>query len=192
MANHDAPRGFRPVKYRSGKAYTGAAKTYYKDASVILGIGDPVVIAANSSCPLGYQEVTRATTGAAISGIVVGREVDMADLTKMHVAAADACYVRVADEPDLILEAQEVSGGTPLAISNLGQHIDAVAAINANTTTGISNYELDNAAVATDNTFRLEELVQRADNELGEHAKWLVSINLHTNANASATNLTEV
>ena len=192
MANHDAPRGFRPVKYRSGHAYTGAAKTYYKDASVILGIGDPVVIAANSSCPLGYLEVTRATTGAAISGIVVGREIDMADLSKMHIAAADACYLRVADEPDLILEVQEVSGGTPLAIANLGQHIDAVTAINANATTGISNYEIDNGALATDNTFRLEELVQRADNELGEHAKWLVSINLHTNANASATNLTEV
>lgn len=192
MANVDAPHGFRPVGYRSGQGYSGAARTYYKDASVILGIGDPVVIVTNSSSPDGLMEVTRATTGAAISGVMMGREVDMADRYKMHVAAADACLVRVADDPNLLFEVQEVSGGTALAVTNLGQHIDSVAAINANTTTGVSNYEIDNAAVATDNTWRLEELLQRPDNAVGEHAKWLVAANLHTSVNASASSLTEV
>lgn len=192
MANVDMPRGFEPVRYRDGKPYTGARNRYYKDASVILGIGDPVVIVTNSSDPLGGPEITRHTTGSTCSGSVVGFDIDATDLTKMHMAAADAGYVYVADDPDLLFEVQEVSGGTALAVTNVGQHIDAVAAINANTTSGRSNYEIDNAAVATDNTFRIEGLVQREGNAVGEHAKWLVSINLHSSRNAGASSLLEV
>lgn len=193
MANVDAPRGFTPVKYQSGHPYNGAARRYYKDATAgIIGIGDPVIRVTNSSDPEGGPEIVRATTGAAITGVVVAIDPVRSNLSQQHLAAADVGYVYVADDPNLLFEVQEVTGGTALVVTNVGQHIDSVAAIDADTTTGRSKYEIDNAAVATDNTWRLEELVNRPDNAVGEHAKWLVSANLHTEANASASRKTEV
>lgn len=194
MANIDAPRGFTPVKYRSGKPYDGICRRYYKSATAgILGVGDPVIRVTNSSDPEGGPEIVRATTGAAITGVIVGFEATESDLEKVgYLASADTGYVLVADDPELLFEVQEVSGGTALAVTNIGEHIDSVAALDADTTIGRSKYEINNAALATDNTWRIEGLVQRPDNEVGEHAKWLVMANLHTEVNASATNLTEV
>lgn len=194
MANADAPRGFTPVKYRSGKPYDGIARRYYKSTTAgVIGIGDPVIRATNSTDPEGGPEIVRATTGAAITGVVVGIEPTRSDLGKVgYLASADTGYVLVADDPELLFEVQEVSGGTALAVTNIGQHIDSVTALDADTTIGRSKYEIDNAAVATGNTWRLESLVNRPDNAVGEHAKWLVMANLHTEVNASATNLTEI
>ena len=193
MANRDTPRGFTPVKYRSGHGYTGAARRYYKSATAgIIGVGDPVIKVTNSSDPEGGPEIVRATTGAAITGVVVGIEPVRSDLSQKHLASADTGYVLVADDPDLLFEVQEVTGGTALAVTNIGEHIDSVTAVDADTTTGRSKYEIDNAALATGNTWIIEELVHKADNAVGEHAKWLVSANLHTERNASATSRTEV
>lgn len=193
MANVDAPRGFTPIGYRGGKPYTGAARRYYKDATAgIIGVGDPVIRGTNSSDPEGGPEIVRATTGAAITGVVVAIEPKYSNLMQMHLAAADLGYVYVADDPELLFEVQDTTGGTALAVTNIGEHIDSITAVNASTTTGRSLYEIDNAALATGNTWRIEGLVNRPDNAVGEHAKWIVSANLHTEANASATNLTEV
>lgn len=185
MANFDAPRGFMI----NGPLLR--ANLYYKDASVILGIGDPVVRAANSSDPKGFPEVTRATTGAAISGVVIGFEPDP-DRTTVHLAAADAGYVIVADHPDQEYLVQDNGGASGLIVTQIGQHIDSVAAINANTSTGISKYELDTEAVATDNTWTLMRLAQIPGNVVGANAKWIVKANLHTEANASASRVTEI
>ncbi len=193
MANVDIDSGFEPVRYLSGKPYNGASRRYYKDATAgVIGVGDPVVEVTNSSDPLGGPEIVRATTGAAITGVVVGIAPNVANLNQRYLAAADIGYVYVADDPDLCFEVQEGSGGTPLAVTNVGQHIDSVTALDCNLVTGRSKYEISNAALATDNTWRIEELVHREDNAVGEHAKWIVSANLHTRANAGATNLTEV
>lgn len=192
MANVNAPRGFTPVKYRSGKAYTGAAKRYYKSASVILGVGDPVIRAADSSSPDGFAAVTRATTGGAITGVVVGFEPKRSDLTSLCMAAADTGYLLVADDPDLLFMVQEGTGGTPLAVTNIGECINSITAVNANTTTGRSKYAIDNSALSAGNTFRLEELVQKEDNAVGDSALWLVSVSLSTEVTASASNKTAV
>ena len=186
MANRDAPRGFTPVSnYR--------CRSYYKDASAgILGVGDPVIRVTNSSDPKGRPEVVRATTGAAITGVIVGIDPNWADLGQRHLAAADLGYVLVCDDPEALFVVQEVTGGTALAVTNIGEHIDAITAVDADTVTGRSKYEIDNAALATNNTFRLEALLEAPDNVVGEHAKWIVSANLHTEANASASRKTEV
>lgn len=193
MANADTPRGFRAVKYRSNHPYTGAARRYYVDATAaLLGIGDPVIKVTNSSDPEGGPEVIEATAGAAITGVIVAMDPNRADLSAIGtIATGSTGYVMVADDPDLMFEVQEVSGGTALAVTDIGNHIDQTAT-TANTTLGHSAMELNNAAKATDNTWILEELVKREDNAVGEHAKWLVSANLHTERNASATSRTEV
>lgn len=193
MANTDSPRGLTPARYRSGHAYTGAARIYRKSTTAgIIGVGDPVIKVTDSSDPLGRPEIVRHTTGAAITGVVVGIEPTRNDLEKKLLLSADEGYVLVADDPDLLFRVQEDSIGSNLVVTNIGQHVDLVTAIDANTTTGRSNYELDSSALAADNTLIIEELVQREDNAVGTNAEWLVSINLHTERNASATSRTEV
>lgn len=187
MANVDAPNGFIPVRsnYR--------VRSYYKDATAgILGIGDPVIRVTNSSDPKGRPEIVRATTGSAITGVIVGIEPKYSDLSQRHMAAADVGYVLVCDDPEALYHVQEVTGGTPLAVTDIGEHIDSITAVNASTTTGRSLYEIDNAAQATDNTWRVEALLETPDNVVGEHARWIVSVNLSTEANASASRKTEV
>ena len=193
MANVVAPRGFRPVCDKSGRPFTGAGTRYYKDATAgIIGVGDPVIRGTNSSDPEGGPEIVRATTGSAITGVVIGIEPVRSDLSKKHLAAADTGYVIVADDPDLLFAVQEGTGGTALAVTNVGQHIDSITAVDANTTTGQSKYAISNAALAVDNTWRIERLSTRPDNAVGDAAEWLVSANLHTEVNASASTRTEI
>ena len=195
MANADTPRGFTPVKYRSGKPYCGIARRYYKSATAgIIGVGDPVIRATNSSDPLGGPEIVRASTGAAITGVVVAIEPTESDLEKVgHLLSADTGYVLVADDPELMFMVQDNGGATGMAVTDIGEHIDSVAAIDADTTIGRSKYEIDTEAKATGNTWRIEGKVNREDNdETLANADWLVMANLHTEVNASATNLTEI
>ena len=173
MANVDRPNGFVPVKYSSGKAYTGAANRYYKDATAgIIGIGDPVIRVTNSSDPEGGPEIVRATTGSAITGVVVAIDPVRSNLSQRHLAAADIGYVYVADDPTLLFEVQDNGGATGIVVADIGEHVDSVTALDADTTTGISKYEIDTEAQATDNTWRLEALVNRPNNAVGVNARW--------------------
>lgn len=193
MANADTPRGFTPVNSDGSGTFSGKVQRFYKSATAgILGIGDEVIRATNSTDPEGGPEIVKATVGAAITGVIVGYEPNRANLTQLHLASADTRYVYVSTDPDQLYEAQDTTGGTALVVTQIGEHIDSITAVDADTSTGRSKAELDNAAVATGNTWRIEGLVQRADNVVGEHAMWLVKANLHTERNASATSLTEI
>ncbi len=186
MANIDAPRGFTPINLDWSRVHR-----YYKSAAVILGVGDPVIRSANSSDPEGYSSVTRATTGAAITGVIVAIEPNATRTTK-HLASADTGYVLVADHPMQEFLVQDNGGASGLIITQIGQHIDSVTAIDADTTTGRSKYELDTEAVATDNTWVLVRKNDMPDNAVGANCDWIVKPNLHTECNASATNVTEI
>ncbi len=196
MVQTDQPNGFLPLNNPYGHA--PSTNRYYKSATAgIIGIGDPVIRATNSTDPLGGPEIVRATTGAAITGVVTAIEQAQdgtpADLSKLHLASADTGYVTICDDPDARFVVQDTTGGTALVTADIGEHFDSITAVDADTTTGKSKYELDNAARATGNTWRLESLLQREGNISGEeHAKWIVSANLHTEANASATRKTEI
>lgn len=185
MANTNAPRGFTPIKNPYGGLV--AVNRYYADASVILGVGDPVVRVASSSDPEGGPEVTRATTGSYVTGVVVGVEPIRSNLAQNYKGTSDAVYLLVADDPDQEFEVQEGGSGTALAITDIGKHIDSVTALDANTTTGRSKYQIDNNAKATDNTWIIKRLVSRPDNAVGTYAKWIVQANLHTERNAGAS-----
>ncbi len=186
MANLNAPRGFTPINLDWSRVHR-----YYKSASVVLGVGDPVIRAANSSDPEGYNSVTRSTTGAAITGVVVAIEPNATRTTK-HLASGDLGYVLVADHPDQEFLTQDNGGASGIIITQLGQHVDSVTALDANTTTGRSKYQLDTEAVAADNTWILIRKYDAPDNAVGANCRWIVKANLHTEANASATNATEI
>src|SRR3990167_1479206 len=131
VGNIDAPRGFTPLNLKR-------ARRYYKDATAgIIGVGDPVIRVTNSSSPAGYPEIVRATTGSAITGVVIACEPLTTDLTKVgYLAAADVGYVLVADHPCQEFIVQDNGGATGIIVTNIGQHVDSVAALDADTTIG--------------------------------------------------------
>lgn len=194
MANSNVnnPNGFNPIRYTDGRKYRGECNLYWKDASVILGIGDPVIRVTSSSDTVGYPEITRASTGAAITGVVVGFQPNRSDLTKTgYMAAADTGYVLVADSPDLEFEVMEAGVGTALAITDIGKHINAITVANASSTRQRSVMAIDNNAKSTGNTWIIRQLADYPGNGVGAYARWIVTPNLHTEVNASATNRTE-
>lgn len=193
MANLNAPRGFVPVSV-DGKPYVSQVNRYWKDttANMVIAVGDPVVRVASSSDPEGGPEITRATTGSYVTGVVVAIEPNRSDLSKVgYLSATDTGYVYVADDPRQYFEVQEGGSGTALAVTDVGKHIDSVTALDGNTTIGLSKYQIDNGAKATDNTWVIVKLSPRPDNAVGTYAKWIVKANLHTEANAGATNVLE-
>ena len=196
MANSDTPFGLKPVRYMSGAPYNGAVNPYSTaagDATAIF-VGDPVIISGTAQTIDGviYQDVDQAATGDVIVGVVIsvdnalGSGAGGRDST-IHRAASTQRIVYVADDPNLLFEIQEVSGGTPLTANDIGLNANFVVAAG-NATTGKSGVELNNATEATTNTLDLQIVgfQNRPDNEVGEHAKWLVRINRHQRANQVA------
>lgn len=190
MANADAPFGLRPVSHRNGAPYNGATRTYSTAAGdgTALFIGDPVKLAGTAQTIGGsvYQDVTRAATGDVVVGVVVAAEPSNRD-SLVYRAASTQRLLKIADDPSLLFEIQEVSGGTALAANDIGLNADFVVGAGS-TVTGYSGVELNNATEATTNTLDLQiiGLADRADNAVGEHAKWLVRINRHQHANQVA------
>lgn len=190
MANVDSPFGLRPVRYMSGAPYNGAVNIYATAAGdgTALLIGDPVKLAGTAQTIDGviYQDITRAAT----SNVVLGSVVAVLPVTRdstIYRAASTQRLVAVADDPNLLFEIQEVSGGTALTADDMGLNADFVVAAGS-TTTGLSGVELNNATEATTNTLDLQivSFANRPGNEIGEHAKWLVRINRHQRANQVA------
>lgn len=190
MANTDNAMGLKPVQHRNGAPYNGAFRIY----SIAAGdgtatfIGDPVILAGTSQTINGkiYSDVIQAATGSVITGVVVGVVPVTQDSTRYRVASTQRLLM-VADDPDLLFEIQEVSGGTALTANDAGLNANYVVAAGS-TVTGFSGVELNNASEATTNTLDLHIVgpVQREDNAIGEHCKWLVSINRHQFANQIA------
>lgn len=190
MANADTPFGLKPVRHRNGAPYTGAARVYSVaagDATAIY-VGD-LVTAAGTSQTIGgtiYSDVVQSATGDVFQGVVVGVLPVTQDSLKYRAASTQRLLL-VADDPDLTFEIQEVSGGTPLAANDVGLNANIVVAAGS-TVTGMSGVELNNATEATTNTLdvKIQGFVNRVDNEVGEHCKWLVVLNRHRYANQIA------
>lgn len=183
MANVDSPAGLTPVRYVSGAPYNGASNPYSVAAgnATALFIGDPVILAGTSQTINGvvYSDVARAATGDVLQGVVVG-VVPETESSTIYRAASTQRILLIADDPNLLFEIQESSGGTALTENDIGLNANFVVAAGS-TATGKSGVELNNATEATTNTLDLKimGLVNRADNAVGEHAKWLVRINRH-------------
>lgn len=180
MPNIDSAFGLRPVSNLDGSPYNGAVREYSTaagDATAIF-IGDPVILSGTSQTIDGviYADVDQAATGDVIVGVVVGVK-PVTDDSLTYRAASTQRILMVAP-PNLLYEIQEVSGGTALTANDIGLNANFVVG-SGSTTTGYSGVELNNATEATTNTLDLQIVgfVNRADNAIGEHAKWLVRIN---------------
>jgi hypothetical protein len=192
MANPDTPRGLRPVGYVGGAPYNGAATVYSVAAGdgTRIGIGDPVTTAGVGTGQtingVTSIDVVRAASGDVITGVVVG-VVPTTSTSTTYRAASTQRQLLVADDPNLVFEIQEVSGGTALTANDIGLNADFVVA-DCSTTTGYSNVELNNGTEAGTNTLDLKIVgfVNAPNNAIGEHAKWLVRINRHRHVNQVA------
>lgn len=190
MPNADRPFGLKPVRYVSGAPYNGAVNIYSTASgdSTAIFVGDPVKVVGTSQTIGGsvYQDVAQAATGDVMIGVVVG-VVPVTRDSLTYRAASTQRLVYVADDPNLMFEIQEVSGGTALTANDIGLNANFVVGTGS-TVTGLSGVELNNATEATSNTLdlRIVGFVNRPDNEIGEHAKWVVRINRHSRVNQIA------
>lgn len=189
MANPDTPFGLRPVRDLNGAPYNGAFEVYSTAAGdgTAIFVGDPVILSGTSQTIGGvvYMDVDQAATGDVIAGVVVG-VLPVTQDSLIYRAASTQRLLAVAP-PNLVYEIQEVSGGTPLTANDAGLNANFVVG-SGSTVTGYSGVELNNATEATTNTLDLQIVgfVNRPDNAIGEHAKWLVRINRSQRANQVA------
>jgi len=190
MANTDTPFGLKPVQHRNGAAYAGEFRLYSTptgDGTAIY-IGDPVILLGTSQTINGkiYSDVKQAATGNVVTGVVVGVVPDTQDSLRYR-AISTKRLLMVADNPDLLFEIQEVSGGTALTANDIGLNANFVVGTGS-TVTALSGVELNNVGEADTNTLDLHILgfSNRENNEVGEHAKYLVTINRHQLSNQVA------
>lgn len=192
MANTDRPQGLRPLRYQSGAPYNGAVNMYLVPAAdnTALFVGDLVkpstaggaagLVVNGQDCE-GMRTCVQSAAGDPSIGVVVGFLPNLADLSIKHRVASTNRIALVADDPALVFEIQEVSGGTALTSAEVGLNADVVVGAG-NATTGVSGMELDNSTEATGAglNVRILGLVKRPDNNYGEHAKWEVMIMDHS------------
>ena len=200
MANANTPFGLVPVKGLSGQISTDY---YYVPASygTALFINDPVVITGTSNTvnvttaglhfPAGsLPEVNKTTAGTTnkSTGVIVGFLPNFDGTDKAYNPASTEAIAIVANRPEQLFEIQEETAGTPLDVNSVGLNANLVFAESGSTITGLSGAELDTSTPATTIGFQLRivRLIDRADNAIGQHAKWLVRFNQHTEGDNTA------
>lgn len=188
MANPNTPMGLVPRKYLSGAPYNGSVNQYAHDSGngVAIFVGDLVTITGASSTINGvvYPNVVQSATGDIFQGVCVGVE-PITQASTIYCEASTQRIILVADDPNLVFEAQDASGGTPLTINDIGLNINVVVG-SGSTVTGQSGMELNNGTEATDLALDLKitGFVNAPDNAPGiANAKYFVRINRHRFAN---------
>jgi len=191
MANADTPFGLKPVSYLNGAPWTGGGRVYSiaKANTDIFAPGDPVVLAGSADAngvatiALATAGITNSVLGSVVSeagGLGYGGNYGVPQDAPVVIPATKArdYYVLVADDPNTIFEIQEVSGGTALTATEVGLNAPLVSGTNNGY---VSGWEVNNSGEVTTGTEQLKllGLAQRQGNAFGEHAKWLVLINLH-------------
>lgn len=196
MPNANRPSGLSPVNMITGAPYNGQARLYCILAADTnaYAIGDPVVTAAGGADSKGTPAVTLAAATGALRGVIVGvfdtypasAKIGN-DNTTFRPAAAQTTnwYVMVVDDPNVVFEVQEVGTGTPLTAAEVGLNTNLVVGTNNGY---VSGWMLDNASELSTATLQVKilGLAQRADNEFGQYAKYLVKINNHELAAGTA------
>lgn len=204
MANNDTPRGLWPRRHRNGAPYNGAANPYHVPSSDTndMFLGDPVVVTGTANTggvalndgdfqnqfqagTLPAVQLATAGAGNDLTGVIVAVGASPSSgLENKHRAASTEAVVWVADDPDLVFEAQEDSVGSTLAATDVARNVNLVAGTGS-TITGLSAWEIDSSSAGTGTTLqcRIERLANRVDNEIGAQAKWEVSILQHSMRN---------
>jgi hypothetical protein len=190
MANPSIVNGAVPVRSLLGAPYTGQTHLYSvpsTDATAIL-IGDFVKLVGTAQTigDVTYADVGRAATGDVIVGVCTGAIPATRD-SNIYREASTQRIIEVCDDPHMLFEIQESSGGTAFTINDIALNANFVVAAGS-TVTGFSGTTIDNSTEATTNTLDLKivGLANKQNNAVGASAKWIVKINRHQYANQIA------
>jgi hypothetical protein len=155
MSSVSRLNGFRPVKTFVGP-YTGQANVYFAPASdsTVIMVGDAVKLLGDARSPTGAPTVTRVSGATDIPvGVVVGilfsgmgdtqNVPPVNDLnTPVYRRASTDRYLLVADDPNIIYEAQfitqSVAAATITANVGLNASFDVTAGSTVTGTSGMS------------------------------------------------------
>jgi len=198
MANVNRPNGLSPVKHLTGAPYNGQGNIYQIAAADTHGyaIGDPVV-SSGSGDANGVPGITLAAATGAIRGVIMGlgtaegliaNPLNLNSTTRPAAAQATDWYAIVADSPDLIFKVQEHTNGTQMTAAAIGFNQNLFLGTNNGFSSGWQLCSTTDNAPATTSTLqvRLLGLDRSSDNSFGGNAKWLVKINVHELAAATA------
>lgn len=183
MANVSRIFGFRPRANQLGAVSSVKINRYYVQATdaTLIGVGDLVKLDSSVDAD-GVPAVTRAAANNVCVGPVIGVEYTTPDnLGRQYRPALTAMYVLVADDPNIVMEAQEDAVGGALAAATVGLNVNFVVA-DASTVTGQSQMQVDTNTADTTNTLplRIVGFIQSPENEVGSaNAKVLVAFNTH-------------
>lgn len=190
MANTDRPFGLRPVSMLSGAPWNGQVNMYLVPSSdgTAIYVGDPVksggtagaagTVVNGQDCE-GMPTIAVAAAGDTLRGVVVGFLPLQTNLETLHRAASTARIALVVDDPNVVFEVQEDSGGAATAAVDVGENADILYTAGS-ATTGQSAVELDSSSHVTSSAqLRILGFVKRPDNAIGTNAKLLVLINEH-------------
>ena len=189
MANDTGGFGLRPARHYKGASSWQVEKWYvHADYGTAIFVGDPILYqpATAYQDPTGVHlsaAVSAGTTGTMINGVCVGIEPIQTDLNKTYMPASTGGYIYVMTGPDVVYEVRDNGAGTPTK-TFVGQNCDLVATAAGSTITGLSGFELNAAAVSTDqaDAVHIIGIANKADNTLADDVIWLVRLNTSENA----------
>lgn len=190
MPNPNTPYGLQAVSYLNGAPYAGAARVYYVPVgnATALFFGDPLLGVTNSSDGNGVptMEIAAAAGGTYVGGVFAGiannagqPTITVQQTQTPYLAAGQAAYIYVIDDPLVLFKIQEDSVGGAMVSGAGGRNADLIAGTGS-TVTGFSGWQLDSSTLQTTNTLQLRiiQALQEVDNAIGVNCKWLVKINL--------------
>jgi hypothetical protein len=196
MANFVQPRGFVPVRYLNGAAWSGGGNMYYIPSSDTnqYNPGDVVLTAAVGADANGIPAVTKNTTGTGVvRGVLIGvlkanpNNPSLVgtniDLTVQNIPATktQAYYVLVVDDPKVVYQIQDDG----ITTANL---VAASVGLNASFTVTNPTAPAQNSAtvllsssfaVTAGLTVKIFGLSQIPNNAFGANATWDVIFNQH-------------
>lgn len=184
MANVNSPHGLNPVRYLSGAPYNGAANVYTTTTGdgTAIGIGDLVLDLGTSTSNTDgtiTKDVKIAATTDVFTGVVIAVLPDTRD-SLIYRAASTVRRLLVADDPNLLFEVQESTGGTPFTANDIGLNC-SFSIGSPSTVTGRSGTVLDNSTEQTTNTLaaKIVGFYSAPDNAVGDSCRWLIRLNRH-------------
>jgi hypothetical protein len=196
MANFVQPRGFVPVRYLNGAAWTGGGNMYYIPSTDgnQYNPGDVVLTAAVGADANGIPAVTKNTTGTGVvRGVLIGvlkanpNNPSLVgtniDLTVQNIPASktQAYYVLVVDDPKVVYQIQDdgITGANLVAASvglNASFTVTNPTAPAQNSATVLLSSSFATTAGLTVKLFGLSQI---PNNAFGANATWDVIFNQH-------------
>lgn len=197
MANVNTPFGLKPLRYKSGLPYNGAAVPMYIDAgyAATLLIGDavvkvaaganvsPITVPGAGSFNIGtLPQVEKAVAGDAnrITGVIVAFAATPTDLENQYNPPSTERVVFVANDPNLVFEIQ---ADGPVPAASIGLNANLIYTNFGSIASGLSGVELDTSLIAANasNQLLILQAVNREDVDTTlPFAKLEVMINQHT------------